>query len=69
MRLLNPKYVLRIVIILLAVLMYWYYWGSSRAPSGQPPLTSLTTTNVETFQRVFNDATDRMRLVLLLSPT
>jgi hypothetical protein len=69
MRLLNPKYVLRIVIVLLAVGMYWYYWGSSRAPSGQPPLTSLTTSNLVTFQQVFNDAVDRMRLVLLLSPT
>jgi hypothetical protein len=49
--------------------MYWYYWGSSRTPPGQPPLTSLTASNLDQFQRQFNDAADRVRLVLLLSPT
>jgi hypothetical protein len=66
---LNPKYILRLVIALLAVGMYWYYWGSSRTPPSQPPLTSLTPSNLDQFQRVFNDAADRVRLVLLLSPT
>jgi hypothetical protein len=49
--------------------LYWYYWGSSRTPPGQPPLTSLTPGNLDQFRRVFNDAADRIRLVLLLSPT
>jgi hypothetical protein len=45
----------------------WYFWGS--APQGQPPLTSLTSKNLDQFKREFNDAADRERLVLLLSPT
>jgi hypothetical protein len=69
MRILKPRYIFRLVLAVLAGVMYWYYWGSSRTPSGQPPLTSLTPSNLGQFQRVFNDAADRIRLVLLLSPT
>jgi hypothetical protein len=59
----------RLAIAVLALLMYWYYWGSSRTPPGQPPLASLTPGSLDQFQQVFNDASDRIRLVLLLSPT
>jgi hypothetical protein len=47
----------------------WYLWGSQRAPRGQPPLASLTSTNLDQFKSAFNGAADRNRLVLLLSPT
>ena len=47
----------------------WYLWSSGRAPRGQPPLTSLTPANLDQFKSAFNGATDRNRLVLLLSPT
>src|SRR6266849_5327568 len=46
----------------------WYLWGSKRAPYGQPPLTSLTPNNLDQFRSTFNDAADRARLMLLLSP-
>ena len=50
-----------------ALFLGWYFWGP--APRGQPPLTSLTSKNFDQFKREFNDADDRPRLVLLLSPT
>jgi len=65
----KPKYVALFFAVALALAVYWYYWGSSRTPAGQPPLTSLTSSNLNQFKRVFNDAADRTRIVLLLSPT
>ncbi len=62
----NLKYVLLFVFAFVAV---WYFWGWSRTPKGQPPLTSLTPSNLDQFKHEFNDAADRTRLVLLLSPT
>jgi hypothetical protein len=69
MRAFNLKYVLLLVAIAFALSAFWYYWGSARAPRGQPPLTSLARGNLDQFRRQFNDASDRTRLVLLLSPT
>jgi len=63
----KPKYITLALVIALALVAYWYYWGSS--PPGQPPLTSLTPMNLDQFKEAFNAAADRVRLVLLLSPT
>jgi len=63
----KPRYITLWLVIALALVVYWYYWGSS--PPGQPPLTSLTPMNLDQFKHAFNDAADRARLVLLLSPT
>ncbi len=61
------KYVPLFIVAALACLVFWYFWGAP--PNGQPPLTSLTANNLDQFKREFNDAADRNRLVLLLSPT
>jgi len=63
------KYVAWFVLAVVALSVGWYLWGSRRAPLGQPPLTSLTPNNLDQFKSTFNDAADRARLVLLLSPT
>ncbi len=63
------RYVLLFAGIALALLTFWYFWGSSRTPKGQPPLVSLTPENFAQFTQEFNSASDRPRLVLLLSPT
>jgi hypothetical protein len=47
----------------------WQVWGPARTPSGQPPLTSLASDNLAQFQEAFNKASDRARVILLLSPT
>jgi hypothetical protein len=62
----NLKYVPLCVI---ACAVVWYFWGWSRPPKGQPSLTLLTQNNIDQFKLDFNNATDRPRLVLLLSPT
>jgi hypothetical protein len=62
----NLKYVLVCVI---AFALVWYFWGWSSPPQGQPPLTLLTPDNLDRFKLDFNNAADRTRLVLLLSPT
>jgi len=63
------KYAAWFVLAVVALSVGWYLWGSKRAPNGQPPLTSLTPNNLDQFKSTFNDAADRARLVLLLSPT
>lgn len=63
------NYFFSLVAAVLALTACWYYWGSSRTPHGQPQLTSLTPSNLDEFKQVFNDAADRTRLVLLVSPT
>jgi hypothetical protein len=65
----NLKYALSLVAVALAFCVSWYFWGWSRTPPGQPSLTSLTSSNLDQFKREFNEAADRNRLVLLLSPT
>ena len=65
----NLKYALSLLALALAFFVFWYLWGWSRSPQGQPPLTSLTSGNLDQFKREFNNAADRNRLVLLLSPT
>jgi hypothetical protein len=39
------------------------------APDGQPQLVSLEPENLPDFQRQFNDSSDNVRVLLLLSPT
>jgi hypothetical protein len=65
----NLKYALSLVALALALFVFWYFWGWSRTPHGQPPLASLTSSNLDQFKQEFNSAADRTRLVLLLSPT
>ena len=58
-----------IAVIAALVLLSWYAWGPSHTPPGQPALASLTKENFSSFKDSFNDASDRIRMVLLLSPT
>ena len=64
----SSKYGLSFAAVALILLAAWYLWGS-RTPPGQPPLISLAASNLDQFKQAFNDAADRNRLVLLLSPT
>jgi hypothetical protein len=63
------KYAAWFALVAVGLSVGWYLWGSRSAPRGQPPLTSLTSTNLDQFKIAFNGAADRRRLVLLLSPT
>ncbi|MGB6775244.1 MAG: hypothetical protein WBE45_12755 [Terriglobales bacterium] len=65
----NLKYTLSFVAIAVVASVCWYLWGWNRAPQGQTPLVSLTSSNLDQFKLEFNEGADRNRLVLLLSPT
>jgi hypothetical protein len=67
MQMQKTKYALLFAAVAVALFIGWYFWGSR--PPGQPPLTSLTPSNLDQFKSEFNEAGDRSRLVLLLSPT
>jgi len=54
-------------VVLVGALFYFY--GGSQAPSGQPPLDSVTSRNVADIKTQFNLAKDDVRVQLLLSPT
>jgi hypothetical protein len=45
------------------------YFNGSRVPSGQPPLERLTPQTLAGIKERFNAAKDRVRVLLLLSPT
>ncbi len=57
------------VIILLVAAVGWHLWGPSRVPAGQPPLTTLDSTNLTILQDAFNEASNQVRVIVLLSPT
>ena len=63
------KYAVWLVGIFAALLIVWYLWLSKGTPPGQTPLASLSQNNLDQFRRDFNGASDKARLVLLLSPT
>lgn len=56
-------------LLIFALFMVWYIWGARSTPPGQPPLTALGTRDLNQFQKTFNDSSEKVRLVLLLSPT
>jgi hypothetical protein len=47
----------------------WYLFGPGTVPEGQPPLLSVDAASVARVQADFNQATDRIRVVAILSPT
>jgi hypothetical protein len=68
-RTMKPRWFVAVLVIAAFVALAWYAWGPSHTPQGQPPLTSLASDNIASFKDSFNDAADRVRIVLLLSPT
>ncbi len=65
----NRKHALAAATALVAIAALVYFYGGSEAPSGQPPLKSLTANNLSEFKNEFNGARAGVRLLLLLSPT
>ena len=47
----------------------WYLFGPGTAPEGQPPLLSLAPGNLSRLQSDFNAASEKIRIVAVLSPT
>jgi len=47
----------------------WYRWGERTTPAGQAPFATLGAGSLETLRADFNAHADKVRVVLLLSPT
>ena len=58
-----------VAVVVLSSAAAWYVWGPRETPAGQPGLADLTVENLPAFQKQFNDDADKVRLVVLLSPT
>ena len=57
-------------ILLVALLLAGYVAFRPRhTPAGQPPLMSINSETLPEFQRRFNETADKVRVLLLLSPT
>ena len=65
----KTRWFVAVVVIAAFVALAWYAWGPSHTPPGQPPLRSLPNNDMSSFKDSFNEASDRVRIVLLLSPT
>ena len=61
--------IVAVVLVVLASYVAWHLWGPSKVPEGQPALVSLSPANFAELQREFNDNPNKVRVVLLLSPT
>ena len=61
--------ILGAIALLVLVAFGYYTYAPRRTPAGQPPLTTLYFENFSELQKQFNDADDRVRILLLLSPT
>ena len=47
----------------------WYLWAERQTPAGQPPLATLDTASLDTLRSEFNAHADKVRIIILLSPT
>ncbi len=66
----RPKIILPILAAAAVLaLLYYVYGGGNEPPSGQRPLVQLNPGNFSTLQKEFNDASNSVRVIVLLSPT
>jgi hypothetical protein len=65
---LKTALVLATAAIILIVVARFYFSGH-QAPAGQPPLAEMNSTSLAILKSDFNQNSDRIRLILLLSPT
>ena len=63
------KYIVGAIPVALLLVAILYLYGGGQAPSGQPPLRSLTPQTSGEISNAFNAAKDEPRVLLLLSPT
>jgi hypothetical protein len=56
-------------VLLAGVAIAWKMSSTTQAPSGQTPLVTLSTTNLPSLFQQFDAASDKTRILVLLSPT
>jgi hypothetical protein len=65
----RAKWLPGLLLLCLAAGAGYYFLAPAPTPAGQLSLTSLDRSGFEAFERMFDDAADRVRVVALLSPT
>lgn len=65
----KKKLVICLVVAVVLALGVLYFWGPSTVPAGQEPLATLSTANIDDFQKAFDAQPGVYRLLLLVSPT
>jgi hypothetical protein len=53
----------------LLVIGSWWRFGGHETPPGQPPLLTIDTAGLATIKSAFNEASDRTRAIVIISPT
>ena len=61
--------VLAAVLLVVFLLAGYLAFRPRHTPAGQPPLASINSETLREFQRRFNETADKVRVLLLLSPT
>jgi hypothetical protein len=62
----------RVLICLLAAIALafgWYLLAARHTPAGQPPLTTVQQESIAALRADFNQHADKVRIIVLLSPT
>jgi hypothetical protein len=57
-----------VVSVIVLFVVYYLYLGST-APTGQPPLVRLDSSNIDSLKKSFNESADSVRVIVMLSPT
>ena len=65
----RARWLLGLLLLLVAAGAGYYFLAPARTPAGQPALASLHRSGFESFEQTFDDAADRVRVVVMLSPT
>jgi len=63
------KFVIAVAALIVLVAVGYSYLGGHATPATQKPLSDLNAESLDAFRIQFNNASDRTRIVLLLSPT
>jgi hypothetical protein len=59
---------LAIVVAIVLLIVSYLYLGST-VPAGQQPLVRLNDANIDALKKTFNESTDSVRVIVMLSPT
>ena len=60
---------LLVLVIAAALLTAYYFYLGSTVPHGQQPLVRLNGSNVGALKNAFNESSDSVRVIVMLSPT
>lgn len=65
----RARWLLIVALLLCLAGAGYYFIGPAPTPAGQLSLTNLDRSGIAAFEQLFDAAADRVRIVVLLSPT